>query len=408
MKRILFAMLMLCSGALFAQEKGMKFAHASGWEEIKAKAKAENKYIFLDAFTTWCGPCKMMSAEIFPLQAVGDFYNANYINVKVQMDETKEDNEEVKKWYEDAKMIAKDYGIQAYPTYLFFSPDGEIVHRAVGSSPEAEFIAKGKAALDPSEQYYTLKKKFQSGDRDANLLYKLAKGSVASYDRDFSPAVVKAYMATQNDLFTKPNLELLAQTTSSPSDPGFEIFRRQGAKADSILGYKASSQIVKQVAGRVLPLAMYPKGDRTAAPDWANAEHAMKTQFPDLADELLLSSRMYYYMQKKEWPAFREAATKYISTYRVAVNDMQLNNFAWAIFEECDDAACLQQALAWSKESMKSAKTAMFMDTYANLLYKTGKKKEAIKAQEEAVVLSKNDAGTIATLEKMKKGEQTW
>ena len=70
----------------FAQEKGMHFEHNTTWQKILAKAKAEKKYIFVDCFTTWCGPCKQMSANIFPLKEVGDFYNKNFINVKIQLD----------------------------------------------------------------------------------------------------------------------------------------------------------------------------------------------------------------------------------------------------------------------------------------------------------------------------------
>ena len=50
----------------------------------------------------------------------------------------------------------------------------------------------------------------------------------------------------------------------------------------------------------------------------------------------------------------------------------------------------------------------MFMDTYANILYKMGKKKEAIKMQEEALLVSNNDPNIKATLDKMKAGEKTW
>src|SRR5579863_6830712 len=66
--------------------KGMQFEHDLSWSGILAKAKAENKYIFMDCFTTWCGPCKFMSTTIFPQEETGNYFNDKFINVKVQLD----------------------------------------------------------------------------------------------------------------------------------------------------------------------------------------------------------------------------------------------------------------------------------------------------------------------------------
>ncbi|MDR6781550.1 thioredoxin-related protein [Pedobacter africanus] len=79
-----------------AQDKGTHFEHGLSWQQVKEKAKKENKYLFVDCFTTWCGPCKYMTSTIFPQEKVGDFFNKNFVNVKVQFDKTKNDSEEVK------------------------------------------------------------------------------------------------------------------------------------------------------------------------------------------------------------------------------------------------------------------------------------------------------------------------
>ncbi|MEO8117131.1 MAG: thioredoxin family protein, partial [Bacteroidota bacterium] len=156
MKKLLVAFLLLSPVLLFAQNEGIQFSEGMTWSQVKAKAKAENKYIFMDCFTTWCGPCKYMSANVFPMKSVGDVINKNFVAVAVQLDTTDKDNDFVKSWYQDGHDIAKDYKIRAYPTYLYFSPDGKLVHRAVGSSTDDVFITKAENALDPAKQYYTL------------------------------------------------------------------------------------------------------------------------------------------------------------------------------------------------------------------------------------------------------------
>ena len=150
MKKIttgLFTLLLMT--ACVAQETGMHFEHNTSWEQVLAKAKAEKKYIFVDCFATWCGPCKQMSKNIFPQESVGRFYNANFINVKIQFDTTATDNADVKSWFAVAHKIDRDYKIVAYPTYMMFDANGVAVHRAVGSSDAEQFIAKGKDALNP-------------------------------------------------------------------------------------------------------------------------------------------------------------------------------------------------------------------------------------------------------------------
>ncbi|WP_449435444.1 thioredoxin family protein [Pedobacter steynii] len=71
-----------------AQAQGIKFEENLSWAQIQAKAKAENKYILMDTYATWCGPCKQMSAETFPQKEAGDFINDKFVSVKVQMDQT--------------------------------------------------------------------------------------------------------------------------------------------------------------------------------------------------------------------------------------------------------------------------------------------------------------------------------
>lgn len=104
------------------------------WKELLAKAKKENKLIFLDAYTTWCRPCIMMAKNVFTLNEVADYYNQHFINVSMDMEKG------------DGPAIAKKYKIKAYPDFLFVDGDGKLVYRSSGYQEAPEFIATGKAA----------------------------------------------------------------------------------------------------------------------------------------------------------------------------------------------------------------------------------------------------------------------
>ena len=102
-------LLLVSIGAGFSTwAQGIHFEKGLTWQQVQQKAKAENKYIFVDCYTTWCGPCKMMEAEVYPQKEVGDYFNAHFVNVKLQMDQTNHDAPEVKQWYATIKDFEKN------------------------------------------------------------------------------------------------------------------------------------------------------------------------------------------------------------------------------------------------------------------------------------------------------------
>lgn len=133
MKRITCTLFYLFTAiSLFAQ---INF-ETTDWNSVKAKAIKENKLIFIDTYTSWCGPCKMMLKNIFPLPEVGKFFNENFICYKVDAEKG------------EGIDIAKTYQVTGYPTYLFIDGNGKLLYRSSGSMPAEKFIAEGKLALE--------------------------------------------------------------------------------------------------------------------------------------------------------------------------------------------------------------------------------------------------------------------
>ena len=54
--------------------------------EAIASAKVENKLVFIDFYTAWCGPCKMMMKNVFPQPKVGEYFNGKYVCIKLDAD----------------------------------------------------------------------------------------------------------------------------------------------------------------------------------------------------------------------------------------------------------------------------------------------------------------------------------
>ncbi len=405
MKKLL-SLVLLMPMLIFAQ-KGMQFEHDLSWKQILAKAKAENKYIFMDAFTTWCGPCRYMSENIFPMENVGTYYNKNFINVKVQLDSTAKDNDYVKSWYTDGHNIMNDYKIRAFPTYLFFAPDGKVVHRVVGSSDAETFITKGTDALNPEKQYYVLIDQYKAGKKDPDFLRKVALAASASYDANNSSKISNEYLSTQKDLLTKENIDFIDQFTTSSKDLGFTVIINHPQEYDAVKGIgKAHKKVVEIIKSEEI----YPQIFMTATPntDWVSQETALSKKYPAFSKEAILSSKVMFYQSKADWPGFQSAVQAYMKDYGANVSAPELNDFAWTVFENCKDMTCVKEALEWSKKSFKDREDPAFLDTYANIIYKLGNKEEAIKWEEKALALSSDKKSYQEVLDKMKKGEKTW
>lgn len=107
----------------------------NSWKEALKQAKLQNKLLFVDAYASWCGPCKMLKLSTFHNAKAAAFYNANFVNVSIDMEKG------------DGPFLASDWQIQAYPTLIVFDPDGKPILGTVGFISAKDLIRFGNAAL---------------------------------------------------------------------------------------------------------------------------------------------------------------------------------------------------------------------------------------------------------------------
>lgn len=143
---------------VFAQN-GIHFEEIT-FTELLTKAKTENRWIFLDAYTSWCGPCKQMADKVFVQKKVGNFFNQNFINVKYDMEQG------------EGPALAAKLGIGAYPTFVLIKPDGTVHHKMVGGMDADELILKVKKAQRDIETIGAFAARYDAGERDKTLLVK--------------------------------------------------------------------------------------------------------------------------------------------------------------------------------------------------------------------------------------------
>lgn len=129
----------LKSTTVAGTEPGIRFIEAD-WNKALAEAKKQKKLIFLDAYASWCGPCKLLKKNTFPDKAAGDFFNANYINVAIDMEKG------------EGPALSEKYGVNAYPTLIITDADGAILTYTKGYLSPGQLIDFGEYGLKQKKQ----------------------------------------------------------------------------------------------------------------------------------------------------------------------------------------------------------------------------------------------------------------
>lgn len=130
------SLLVVLSLSSFAPQEdpkaGIQFTNAK-WGQVMKQAREQKKVIFLDAYASWCGPCKLLQKNVFTQKAVGDYFNKKFINVKMDMEKG------------EGPMLSQAYPLEAYPTLLFIDGNGRVVKKAIGYMSAEDLLDVGKS-----------------------------------------------------------------------------------------------------------------------------------------------------------------------------------------------------------------------------------------------------------------------
>src|SRR5258705_2904312 len=302
MKKLPLLFLAFIPTIIYTQEKGVQFEQTLSWTEIQEKAKAENKFIFMHCYTSYCGPSKYMSTVIYPTAEAGNFMNDKFISVKLQLDTSAEDNAQVKNWYKNAHEIAETYNIHASPTYLIFDANGNPVHRFIGQTQTTwEFVEKTKNSFNPEKQYYVLLKEYKQARKDSAFLHKIANAALDAYDTANIPVVVNEYLNTQSDLYTPENLRLLEWITQSSRDKGFNIMLDNPERVNAVLGKGVAESRTQGIIISEEILEKY----KIQQPDWKVITTTITKKYPAQANEVIAKGKFVYYGNRNDWKNFQ-------------------------------------------------------------------------------------------------------
>lgn len=375
---ILLAFMIFIGMNSHAQE-GIVFTEGT-WFQILDKAKKEDKVIFMDAYTTWCGPCKKMARETFTQESVGDFFNTNFINVKMNMEKG------------EGIQLAREYRVRAYPTLLFIDGDGKEVHRALGYHDGEKFLEVGNVAADPSRRTSSMDARYEKGERNPEFLYNYAMMKFNAMDPMYDE-IANAYMETQDDWMKEGNMNFIFKMANSSESKLFDFMIENRSLFEKQFGERAIAGKIQNMISQ--ELAMAEGGDILG-----KAKSIFSKVYPEEADFMYSQFKVAYYGQMSEWQNFAQAAVDHYDKYTAKSAD-ELNNIAWTFYEEIDNKKQLKCALKWSKQAVEMENNYYNHDTLAALYYKLGKKGKAKKTALAAIELAKKEGEDYSITEEL-------
>jgi thioredoxin-related protein len=378
MKRTLFILIAVLISAGHLKAQPVNFIQGK-WDDAKVKALSENKYLFIDCFTEWCGWCKTLDKNTFSNPKVGEVMNKNFVAVKIDMEKDYGIN------------LSMKYRVNAFPTALIFDYKGNLVYRILGYADPDKYLNYLAEAMNPEKQY-KLKGVSDKIDLDFPQFY---RDAFAGNGKRKWPEqkVVTDYLDQRKDLFDevswavikicgggeKYDQQVLNNIAKYKELYGPEVDEKTGNILYSQLSAAIKSKDVKKFNACLDNVNKYAGDDKA---------------------EMLQSFSLSYYSGIGDWTSFAKVFQEYLDKkgYKEAGT---VNSYCWNIYEKCDDQAVISKACQWMKKAVEVDSQYAYLDTYASILYKNKQLKEAEIQAKKAIEAGKKSGDDVKSTEEL-------
>jgi thiol-disulfide isomerase/thioredoxin len=350
--------------------QGIDFFHGTFAEAVE-KAKKEDKLVFMDAFAEWCGPCKRMAATVFTAEKVGNFFNQNFVNVKMDMEKG------------EGQALSSRFNVSAYPTLLFINGKGELVQAGVGGLMMEEFLTLAKNALAKADNAKDLEKEYASGKRDPDFMVRY----VRSLNRSGKSSLktVNDFLQKNPDFKNPSVLKIIYEGTTQADSKVFDLFLKHAVKMKELYSESMFQNKIETACLKTLENAKQFKSEALLQ----ESKSKLKQNVPDRYEAFEVEADLSYYQATGEVKSYLKACNN--CAKKVAKNDAnqlyQLAKRMEAAFPK--DKNVLTQAEKYASKAAENGGLVHYYYTYSTILLKNNKKKDALTAANKALELAK-------------------
>lgn len=396
--RILTFVLFLLPAISFSQNRSIQFETSESFKEVLAKAKSENKLVFIDAYTTWCGPCKWMSKNMFTNDTIADYFNQNFVNAKIDMEKG------------EGIDIAKKYDVRCYPNLLFVDGDGNLVHRSAGASRLVQdYINMGEKAKSKDNNYTAMMNKYASSTKKDPAQIAEIIELMASTCLPFDSYIDEYYKSVGTEAYmNQMSWRILYNFIDDMDHMAFKHLMDHQKEYIAIYGndsVMSKIEFVYEMNGNKL---LYAKDFNEKAYK-AYVKKVGSMNFSS-KDKMVFTMNLHLYERKENWKKVAEMA--FSNDGHKYLEESMRNGICWDMYEKIDDKAILTKAAAEMRfiTSSETGGTWAYYDTYAAILYKLKSKDEAEKTALKAIEAAKAEGvaeaeyqSTVDLLESIRK-----
>lgn len=347
-------LLLILSLSIGLEAQKIEFRDLSFKEGLEA-AKKEAKPVFIDAYTTWCGPCKWMSANIFTDARVADYYNENYICLKIDMEKG------------EGLEIAKKYQVRAYPTLLYLDEGGERLLVSVGANRDPQtYIDAGEQAKNPKRNLPYLLNNVEANFEDATFM------------RDYFRTVSAANMLPSGmvdryfeqfrieDWTSEENWEIVQYTINDINSKSFRTLLKN-AELVQELRPEDGLAFIQETLFYGLANRLYRARSEEAMTEYEALRSEYLNEDYPFSGKISFQLDLIEHKKNEDFEAYGKAAMSKVEKY-LWDDANELNNISWTIYEELKNPDALKAALSWAERAVELSPEHHILDTYAHLL----------------------------------------
>lgn len=364
----LFCCLLFGSELIIGQ--GIKF-EAGNMASVMAKAKMENKNVFIDCSTVWCKPCKWMEANVFTLPAVGQYYNDHFVSMHMDMEKG------------EGIELRKKFQVNAFPTYLYLDTAGNLLHRDGGAKEAEAFIAIGKKALNPANNLEGMNKEYEFGNRSRDFLRKYIVALGHAHETTQQNKVFDSYYnsISTSDFFNEKDFDVI-MSVANMGDKAFLFVLQNSEKFKGIVGEKKLDS--RLYAKFILPFSQMVYKNEVAA--MKEEAEKYKAYYPPIVQKAEDMAIVRWYRKQKLTLPLSKACIDFVQKYASDSPDdiyycmNMIVNAPDMEKEMYDDALKLT-----GNAVQKFPSNYNLRDVYAELLHKSGNNEAAINEAKKVI-----------------------